>query len=343
MSITNTPGAPIKVAGAPQIPGLRFRGFRGPDDYPAMVSVIENSKGPDGIERTESVEDVIRNYRHLTNCDPYQDMVFAEVDGQPVGYGRTWWIREDAGDRRYHFFAFLMPEWREKGIRRAMVRYLEQRMRRIAADHPAADPKSFETWASDTEMHWESLLQSMGYEAVRYAYDMVRRDLEEIPNLSLPDGLEVRPAVPEHHTQIWAAAREAFRDLSGASEQWWTDSEFEAWQEHPTFQPRLWQVAWDGDEVAGMVLNFIDEAQNEEYHRRRGYTETICVRRPWRKRGLAKALIARSFQVLKDEGMTEAALGVDTDNPSGALNLYKAMGFRRVKSFTTYRKPLDLL
>ncbi len=65
------------------------------------------------------------------------------------------------------------------------------------------------------------------------------------------------------------------------------------------------------------------------------------MRRPWRQRGLARALIARSFRVLKDLGMTEAALGVDTENPNGALRLYQSMGFREVKRHTTFRKPLE--
>ena len=90
-----------------------------------------------------------------------------------------------------------------------------------------------------------------------------------------------------------------------------------------------------------MILNFIHEAENREYHRLRGYPETICVRRPWRRRGLARALIARSLQVLKDQGMTEAAPGVDAQNPNGARHLYESMGFRTVKEFVTYRKPME--
>jgi ribosomal protein S18 acetylase RimI-like enzyme len=90
-----------------------------------------------------------------------------------------------------------------------------------------------------------------------------------------------------------------------------------------------------------MVLNFIHEKENSEYNRKRGYTEEISVRRPWRKKGLARALIARSFKVLKEHGMTEAALAVDAENISGALKLYENMGFRTVKRYTTYRKPLD--
>jgi ribosomal protein S18 acetylase RimI-like enzyme len=65
------------------------------------------------------------------------------------------------------------------------------------------------------------------------------------------------------------------------------------------------------------------------------------VRRLWRKQGLAKALIARSMRLLQEQGMTEVALGVDTQNPNGALHLYESMGYRVTKELITYEKPLD--
>jgi ribosomal protein S18 acetylase RimI-like enzyme len=100
-------------------------------------------------------------------------------------------------------------------------------------------------------------------------------------------------------------------------------------------------VGWAGDEVAGMVLNFIDPDYNAEFKRLRGWTDPICVRRPWRKQGLAKALIARSMRLLQEQSMTEAGLGVDAQNPNGALRLYESLGFRATKKFMTYEKPLD--
>lgn len=80
--------------------------------------------------------------------------------------------------------------------------------------------------------------------------------------------------------------------------------------------------------------------ENEEFHRKRGHVELISVKRPWRGKGIAKALIARSLKLLKSQGMTEAALGVDAENPSGALQLYEKMGFKVVKRGGIYRKPL---
>jgi mycothiol synthase len=330
----------VSIPDAPSIMGLIFRGFRGKEDYPAMVGVIEGSKEADQIEQTQSVEDIARSYDHLFNCDPYNDMVFVEYDDQVIGYSRVWWQRELDDIWRYEHLAFLLPEWRGKGIRRAMVRHNERRLREIAAGHRAAQAgqQLFEAWAADTEVHWASLLTDEGYQPVRYGFEMVRPDVNDIPDLPLPEGLEVRPVLPEHHWVIWRAAEEAFRDHWGETE--WQDEWLKDWQESPTFQPDLWQVAWDGDQVAGMVLNFINYEENAEYHRKRGYTEGICVRRPWRRRGLARALIARSFHVIAEQGMTEAALGVDAENPNGALRLYESMGFRPVKTHTTYRKAL---
>ena len=88
----------------------------------------------------------------------------------------------------------------------------------------------------------------------------------------------------------------------------------------------------------GMVLNYLNEEENEEYNRLRGWTENISVRKAWRRQGVARALLTRSLQMFKNMGMDHAALGVDTQNATGALDLYKSVGFRVEKSFKVYRK-----
>ena len=99
-------------------------------------------------------------------------------------------------------------------------------------------------------------------------------------------------------------------------------------------------MAWDGEEVAGQVRSYISPAENAEYRRKRGYTEFISVRRPWRRRGVARALLCQSLEALRDRGMEEAALGVMTENPNGAFGLYESVGFRVVKQYTSYEKPV---
>jgi ribosomal protein S18 acetylase RimI-like enzyme len=116
---------------------------------------------------------------------------------------------------------------------------------------------------------------------------------------------------------------------------------YQFWMDHHEFQPEKWQVAWGGDKVAGAVQPFINEDENRLFNRKRGYTENIHVGREWRKKGVAKALIARSLHLLKDLGMEEACLGVDAENPTGALHVYQSMGFKEVQRYMTYRKPLE--
>ncbi len=328
----------LNISGAPQIPGLSFRRFRGEADYPYMLAVIEGCKDEDGIERTETLADITRNYAHLINCDPYKDVLFAEIDGEMVGYSRVFWERLDEGLRIYTLFGFLLPRWRRRGIGTAMLRHNEARLRHIAAGHPAGEPRFFQSWAADTEKSTAALLRSQDYEPIRHEFEMLRDLSEAFPEAPMPEGLKVRPVKEEHIWPMIQAADEAFQDHWGYRPI--ADEEFEGWKKSPDFRPELWKVAWDGDQIAGSVQNFYNPRENEEYKRKRGYTEGISTRRPWRKRGLARALIVQSMKMFEEMGMTETAHGVDTENLSGALNLYESLGYRSIKQHTIYRKAM---
>jgi len=259
-----------------------------------------------------------------------------------IGYSRgTWRIEESSGERRYMFFGRILPVWRRKGIGHAMLGWMEARLREIAAGHPTEVEKYFMGFAAQGETGLAAMLEKTGYRPVRYWFEMVRPDLENIPDYPLPEGLEVRPALPEHYRAIWEADHEASRDHWGFTEP--SEEDYQAWlTDKTTFQPQLWQIAWDiaTNQVAGQVKTYIDHEQNKLYDRQRGWTESISVRRPFRRRGLARALIARSLQIQKQEGMTESGLGVDSENLSGATRVYEDCGFRIAKRTTFYRKPL---
>jgi ribosomal protein S18 acetylase RimI-like enzyme len=324
---------------APQIPGLVFRRFQGVVDYPQMVKIVETCMRADGIDHSTSLEEVANQYDHLQNCDPYQDMVFAEIDGEIVGYSRVFWEKLSEGIRVYNLFGNLHPKWRRKGIGRAMLVYNEGRLRQIAEGHPQDGPRFYQSWAADSEKGTHALLKNHDYKPVRFGFEMVRDLSEPFPEAPLPEGLEIRPVEEDHIWQIFHAADEAFKDHWGYRPT--PDEEFEGWMKDPNFRPELWKVAWDGDQVAGSVQNFYNPKENEEYQRKRGYTEGISTRRPWRRRGLASALIVESMKMFKEMGMTETAHGVDAENTSGALNLYKKLGYKVKKEHTTYRKPLE--
>jgi ribosomal protein S18 acetylase RimI-like enzyme len=199
---------------------------------------------------------------------------------------------------------------------------------------PGAGTGLLQTFLPDTELASHMFFQKLGYSPARYAFRM-RRDLTmPIPELPIPPGLELRPARPEHFRAIWEAEREAFQDHWGYAP--WPDEAYQRFLQFPHYDPRLWQVAWDGDQVAGSVLNYINAEENASFARLRGYTEDISVRRPWRRRGLASALIARSLAAVRECGMTEAVLGVDAENRTCALRVYERLGYTTIQQWTVY-------
>lgn len=326
----------IELPEAPQIPGLVFRHYRGEEDLVKMVPLLEVCRKADEQSEVSTLEGLQRQYADPKNCDLQKDMVMVEVDGNLIGYNRlAWWKELEDSSYVYSHWGFIHPAWRGKGIGRTLFHRAEARIREIAHEHPQQAPKFLDTGAEDNVTGLTELIKSEGYEPVRLWYEMTRDLRQEIPDLPLAEGIEVRPTNKANRDQmhkIWAAEVEAFKDHWGADES--DEADFDRWNQWgASFTPELWMVAWEGDEVVGMVRNYIDHEWNAQAGIKRGWTENISVGRPWRKKGVAKALIARSMQMLK-------LFGLDTQNPSGALQLYQSMGYEVVKSGTSYRKPL---
>jgi mycothiol synthase len=332
-----TAARPFPTA-TPLPPGVVLRHLRSPDDFHDMNAIANAIRRADGTSFSTTDEQFAQFYADPPGSDPATDVAVAEVDGRIVGYGRAGWHEELSGIRIYEVIPFLDPVVAGQELFVTLVAALEQRVAAIAAGHPAGE-KQLETFGGDLSPERDALLRQRGYEPVRYFYSMIRPHLDDLPDAPLPEGLEIREVLPEHLPAIWAADQEAFRDHWGYSPG--TDADYDRFVNDPvTGDTSLWRVAWDGDEVAGQVRSFINEDENQRFGRLVGHTEFISVRRPWRRRGLARALIAASFPLLRARGMTEAALGVDAENPSGALRVYEACGFRAVSRQTTYRRPL---
>jgi GNAT superfamily N-acetyltransferase len=321
------------------VEGLAFRRLRVESDYPRMAAVSKGMREVDQLEFTLSSEDLAREFRFQKDFDPARDVLIAELDTQVVGWSRVWQSEDPAGLQLYNHFVDLLPALYGKGVRNMILRYNERRLREIAREHPTPRPRLFQSTASDPEQDWISVLKSEGYAVYRYGYQMIRPNLDDVPDMPLPERVEIRPVESMHYRKIIDAWNEACKDMRGQIPI--SDEDFKSFQESPIFDQTLWQIAWHRDEVVGTTLNWINSKENMEYRRKRGSVELISVRRQWRGKGIAKALIARSLNLLKSRGMTEAALGVDAENPSGALHLYLKMGFEIRKRGGIYRKPMD--
>lgn len=321
------------------LPGIAFRRYRGEDDLPAMLDVLHAANEANGIEEIESLEQMTVGYRNLVNCDPDRDILIAEADGVVVAYSRVFWQDLVEGGRTYECFGFVHPAWRRRGIGAAMLAHNESRIAEIAADHDVT-PKHLASESVESDAGNTALLRGAGFEPARWFYDMVAVDLDGIAEEPMPAGLELRSVRAEDRRRIWDAQAEAFRDHWGEAE--WAEEDWirqEADPEHA--DPRFWRVAWDGDAIAGVVTTIVPVEENERYGRSRVYVSGVSVRRPWRRRGLARALLAGSLVAAREAGYTSASLGVDTDSPTGATDLYRSLGFEPVRTYVAWRKPLE--
>ena len=331
----NGPGVPVD--GAPAIPGLRFR-HATPDDWPALADVVNRARRADGVEEVHTAESWANEWPESEMFRLERDMLLAEVDGELIAEAAGYLVARD-GALVAESFGSVVPEHRRRGIGTALYRATYARLEAEAAADPRPGARERRSYALDDEASDRALFEANGYVPIRFGFEMRRFLTGALPEHALPAGLEMRPVTEDQWRAIWTADNEAFRDHWGHREM--DEADFVARFTGPESEPRLWCVAWDGDEVVGSVQNAIFRDENAALGITRGWLDHVSVRRAWRGRGVAKALCAAAFRVLRDEGMTEAWLGVDAANPTGALALYEGLGFRVVRRWQAFGRPLD--
>jgi ribosomal protein S18 acetylase RimI-like enzyme len=180
------------------------------------------------------------------------------------------------------------------------------------------------------------MLEGYGYHPVRYFVRMSRDLGQPVPDEPLPDGLRLCTYSPELSEQLREVYNEAFKDdwnYQYASPQDWQRS----FVGRVDFFPELTFLAMDGDKIAGFSLNHVHQASDGK---REGNITYIGTQSDWRKRGIASALLCASLRAFQNQGLTYAALGVDTENPSEAYGLYTRLGFLIKRRLVQYAKPV---
>lgn len=325
-----------------QLDTYTFRPFAGKTDFAKMAKLIQDISIAEDTQSWTTPEDIERDYSHLVNSTPEKDMLMvADKLGNLIAYVRVGW---DVDDEKRQVFSFpfnLHPTVRTMELQSHLLGWVEQRAKEVAIESQAAEKHVLRAFLRNVETDdlLRAALEGHGFIAVRFMNRMVRNLQEAIDVPPMPPGLEVRPVPESHYRSVINALDEAFRDHWGHSPL--NDADYQAWSASPVFKPSLWQVAWDGEEIAAGVLNTVDEEANKQFKLQRGMTDPIFTRRPWRKRGLARALLMRSLQMFKEMGMSEAMLGVDTQNPSGAFVLYESCGFKPTLRSVIYEKNIS--
>jgi mycothiol synthase len=185
------------------------------------------------------------------------------------------------------------------------------------------------------------LLTAHGFERSRVYYTMKIR-LDRTPEKPrIPEGIVIRPIRREEEEQAYfRAAQEGFRDHYGFVDEPFEDY-YRRWRhiidsDPALYDPSLWLAAFDGEEIAGICFDRPQIAGSTDV----GWVGMLAVRRPWRKRGIAEALLLRSFELFYERGYSWAGLGVDATSLTGATRLYEKAGMKVTSETYNFQKVL---
>ncbi|WP_405063715.1 GNAT family N-acetyltransferase [Kribbella sp. NBC_01505] len=276
-------------------------------------------------------------------ADPHLDVERATIGlwsgEQMVGYAKLHPSTSVIDVDRVAVEGTVHPEWRRRGVGGALMQWTIQA---ASAQHTAQFPDSpGEVRASARSTHdgTIAMLRGLGFEEARYFCDMKRSLEEPVQVVDLPDGFRLVPFDQSVDERLRVAHNEAFRDHWAA-----LPRDPESWKTHVTgsrsFRPDVSYVVLDGDTVAAYALGYEWVADTEATGVREVYVGQVGTRREYRGRGLARAALAKVLAEGARTGYQRASLGVDADNPTGALGLYESLGFAVHSKWITFRLGL---
>ncbi|MBZ0319119.1 MAG: GNAT family N-acetyltransferase [Anaerolineae bacterium] len=230
---------------------------------------------------------------------------------------------------------FVHPDYQGLGIGRRLVAEGEQR---AALTTVPPDAKIFVRHQINHEDRAAAaLLTEMGYRFIRFFVQMgIHFGPTPPPTPEWSPGITVRTVRSEEDLRLtYEAAMEAFRDH-------WDPHQFtfDQWLhfrvKRPDFEPSLWFLAMDGDEIVGTTLGYPNRDDDPKF----GWISEVSVRRNWRKRGIGMALMYSALGEFHRRGFERVGLNVDGENPTGAKRLYERVGMSVVTQADTYEKVI---
>lgn len=262
--------------------------------------------------------------------------VFA-LDGQVVGYMDIW---DGVNPTRIDTSGYVHPDHSGLGIASHLIEWAEARARESIPRAPEGARVVVLNHMLSADNSARRLLGDLEYEVARHFFRMTIRFDGPPPAPEWPDGISLRTFVRDQDE--WptiTAVNETFRDHWGHVEGS-PEEEYDRWMywidEDPDFDPTLWFLAMDGDDIAGAALCWLRDFTAQDM----GDVMVLGVRRPWRRRGLGLALLTHAFGELHRRGQAGATLGVDAESLTGATRLYEKAGMHVSRQHTVFEKEL---
>jgi mycothiol synthase len=262
--------------------------------------------------------------------DLERDAWLVELDGRLAGVAHLL----DRKGARFIGDAYVHPELARRGVGNVLLGLLETRVCELRAEWPDRDRVVLQAAHLVGDRRAPALFRGRGYTRVRSFLRMVVDVEREHPAPRWPQGVELRPFDVElHGPQLHAAHEEAFADEWGH-----VAHPYDEWRERvfdrPSLDPALVPVVWAGGDPVAFSLNY--PKRNGDW----GWIGMLGVLPGWRRRGLGLALLRESFRRFRETGETTVALGVDTENPTGATRLYERAGMRVLWQADVWEKEL---
>jgi mycothiol synthase len=222
------------------------------------------------------------------------------------------------------------PAHRGRGIGSALVEELDRRARALS---PTTAPGRFRHAIDADDLAAASILETHGLRPVRHFWHMEIDPTAVETSTSTLDGIVLREIeAPAELATVHAILDEAFAEDWGYHPQpldRWSEDHAEG----PGYDPTLWALAAEGDEPVGaLTASLVDE---------RGWVDEVGVRPAWRGRGVAAALLLRSFAMFAGRGIRRVILNVDAENPTGATRLYERVGMRIAARWELWERSTD--
>jgi mycothiol synthase len=337
--LKQTLSATLDLPALPVISEFEFRALRR-DDVPALYDMLLAVEQADDRHLVDTLADLQREFDDPWSNAEVDSLTAFTPDGQLAGFARSYQNPQAEDEVRCWLMVEVHPAYRANGLEDALLDWAEERGRQRLSLVPPDVSRVLRSGIQDTQAQRHAQLEQRSFSIVRYFYRMQRELNEPIPAVQLPDNLALCVYTPDLSEAVHAAFNEAFRDH-------WS---FEAvtdedWQiffiGRSSFRPDLTYLVMDGDEVAGFSFNCVSDEENARRGRNEGWIAELAVRRPWRKRGVATALLCASMHAFKAEGLAHAMLGVDAENPTGALRVYERVGFKPVKRYIQFEKRVS--
>ena len=210
----------------------------------------------------------------------------------------------------------VLPVARQEGTGRALVTTLlslspDGRLRLWAhGEHPAAG----------------ALARSMEFTRSRVLWQMRRPLADPLPEVTLPEGIEVRTFEVGSDEERWTAINNrAFADHPDQGG--WGVEEVQLREAESWFDPKGFFLAFRGEELVGFHWTKVHGAHGHD-HPPLGEVYVVGVDPSEQGRGLGPALTLLGLHHLQQQGLDEVLLYVDESNVN-AIRVYERLGFTR--------------